>query len=82
MLLAISLLLVAAIETQLNLLLFAPKFSGRGVLDVLSRNDWFSLDYNLIWRIELIFWCEQQHFLWHECIFAELFDQYRKVRPH
>jgi CP family cyanate transporter-like MFS transporter len=37
------------------LLLFAPKSSRNRVLDVLGRDSWASLDYNLIWRIGLIF---------------------------
>jgi MFS transporter, CP family, cyanate transporter len=37
------------------LLLFAPKSSRNRVLDVLGRDGWASLDYNLIWRIGLIF---------------------------
>src|SRR6516164_3098305 len=37
------------------LLLFAPKTSRNRVLDVLGRDSWASLDYNLIWRIGLIF---------------------------
>jgi MFS transporter, CP family, cyanate transporter len=53
--LAIALWAAPVLVVVVVLLLFAPKFSGRGVLDVLSRNDWFSLDYNLIWRIGLIF---------------------------
>src|SRR6516225_1028125 len=37
------------------LLLFAPKTSRNRVLDVLGRDSWASLDYDLIWRIGLIF---------------------------
>jgi MFS transporter, CP family, cyanate transporter len=37
------------------LLLFAPRSSARGAINVLTPADWFSLDYNLIWRIGLIF---------------------------
>ena len=37
------------------LLLFAPRSSTRGAINVLTPADWFSLDYNLIWRIGLIF---------------------------
>jgi CP family cyanate transporter-like MFS transporter len=37
------------------LLLLAPRSSARGAINVLTPADWFSLDYNLIWRIGLIF---------------------------
>jgi MFS transporter, CP family, cyanate transporter len=37
------------------LLFFAPRSSARGNVEALTRGGWFSLDYNLIWRIGLIF---------------------------
>ena len=53
--LAIAVWSAPVLAVVVVLLVFAPKSSGRGVLDVLTRNDWFSLDYKLIWRIGLIF---------------------------
>jgi MFS transporter, CP family, cyanate transporter len=53
--LAVAVWAAPVLFVMIILLLFAPRSSARGAINVLTRADWFSLDYNLIWRIGLIF---------------------------
>ena len=53
--LAIAVWSAPVLLVMVILLLLAPRSSARGAINVLTPADWFSLDYNLIWRIGLIF---------------------------
>jgi MFS transporter, CP family, cyanate transporter len=53
--LAIAVWFLPVLAVVMVLISFAPRSSGSGAVDVLTPKDWFSLDYNLIWRIGLVF---------------------------